>query len=279
MNCIFQFSFYEIYLLFIIYRLLTQRLILIRTGVLAGINVAGSVYMIVPLVMLTFKKEKKVLLFLLCAWLCIASAKRQAVGGMAIVSLFCIKDLYDTFFKKNKLYGILAVIFLMGSAYISRNYIHHAFDRLKQRQETIEERGGEIDSGRAELRRTAYTGFEEAEFSVKLFGGGTGTGTAYINRYLDQYRAPHCGFIEVLCDYGLIALSLYVAFFLALLFYTFRLSTWNLKLMWLAICGAFIFCNAISHAGNLNFIYLAIAIGYIHQLDRYEKAKQHLRHT
>ena len=268
-----------VYLLFVAYRLFTQRLILARVGIIAGINVAGSVYMIVQLIMLTFKKEKKVILFLICAWLCIASAKRQAVGGMAIVSLFCIKDLYDTFFKKNKLYGILAIVFLLGITYLNRNYVIHSFDRLKERQETIEEHGGELDSGRGELRRTAYMGFEEANFSTKLFGGGTGTGTSYINSYIGVSRAPHCGFIEVLCDYGLIGLFFFIGFFIALGFYGFQLSSWNLRLMWWAICCAFLFCNTISHPGNLNFLYLAIAIGYIYQLEKYEKAKQHIRNT
>lgn len=259
-------SLIYIFLIFVTYRLFTQKALLMRLGVSAGINVAAHTYMIIPLVMMVFKGKQRLFLYLLCAFVCIYSAKRQSVFGLSIVTLFSLKIIYDSYVHKRKILVLLLVfvVTLFGEKYIER-----IFSDLVHRQERLEEREDE-DSGRIGLWETALTGFQNADNTTRWFGGGPGTAKEYIGVFYYIARAPHNGFIQILCDYGYIGVALYVTFFLVLLAYVVKIRGLDNKLLYLSICMSWIFANIISHPGSLRFIFLAIGIGYLIYMQKYE---------
>ena len=253
-------------LVFLTYRLFTQKALLARLGMMAGINVAAHTYMLVPLVMLAFKGKTRLTLFFICGFICLYSAKRQSAVGMAIVTFFSLKILYQVYFRKRKL---LAILFLLAFFYLGSSYISRTYRDLFYRQERLVDKDN-VDSGRLILWQVAINGFQNADRVKQWFGGGPGTGKKYISEFFPIARAPHNGFIQVLCDYGYIGLAFYVLFFLTLLVYTFRVRGTDNRLIYLSICFSWIFANIISHPGSLRFIFLAIGIGFIFYRQYYE---------
>lgn len=258
-----------VFLVFITFRLFTQKALLARLGVSAGINVAAHTYMIIPLVMMVFKNRMRILLFVFCAFICLYSAKRQAVVGLAIVTLFSLKNVYQSYFRSQR---ILALLLLVPLFFFGIKYAKKVSNDLLHRQERLE-RNESIDSGRFDLWAVALDGFKYDNEMTHWFGGGPGTGKKYIGSYYPIARAPHNGFIQYLCDYGYIGLALYVLFFLILFGYVVKIRGMDNKLLYLSICSSWLFANMISHPGSVRFVFLAIGIGYIVYQQEHERNK------
>ena len=263
------------YLIYVTYRLFTQKALLMRLGISMGINMAASVYMIIPLVFLVFKGKLRTFLLLLCCFICLYSAKRQAVAGLAIVLFFSLKSIYQLYFQKRKLLAFIVIIPLL---LVSSDIVMSAAKDLLSRQELLEERD-DTDSGRLQLWAVAMSGFQNSDNATQWFGGGPGTGRKYIGAFFPIARAPHNGFIQVLCDYGYIGLIFYGLFFIFLLGYVLKVRGVDNKLHYLSICASWVFANAISHPGNLALVFLAIGVGYIFYLQDYEKSRNFSRDT
>lgn len=248
-----------VYLVFALYRLFTQKEIITRIGISAGVNAVSGAFMIAPLVLMAFRGKMRIVLFIVCGFICVYSAKRQSAAGMAIITFFNLKLIYKSYFHKRK---ILAAFSLIVVLFFGSSYIYKVFDDLNRRQEIRSEKE-DVDSGRALLWKAALDGFERSDNSTKWVGGGPGAGRKYIGEYYPIARAPHNGFIQVLCDYGYIGLFLYSLFFLVLLGYVVKVKGMDNKLLYLSICFAWIFKNVISHPGGLTLIFLSIGVGYI----------------
>ena len=249
-----------VYLAFIIYKMSVQKNILTVEGIVAGINVAGSVYMIVPLILLSFHNKWRIIVFCVCFFVCILSAKRQAALGMFIISFFSMSNLLKNFWRNFKFKGVVIVfiaLFCFGSTILS------SFDDLIARQERIEEVDGSIDSGRSDLRRAALIGYANANVMAQFFGGGVGTGGLYIKEYYGKFNYPHCGFIEILCDYGIVGLMSFILFLYSLIRQSFRLKNNEYRLIGISCVVALVFISSISHIGNMNLLYISTALGYI----------------
>lgn len=256
-----------VFLIFISYRLITQKALIRSLGISMGINAAAMVYMIIPLIMMSFKGKLRFFLFLFCVFICIYSAKRQAVVGLLIVSLFSLKILYQAYVHKRRF--IMIIVFIIA-LYLGSGYIERMFYDVIHRQERLVEREDE-DSGRFALWTVAMSGFQNSDNTTQWLGGGPGTGRKYIGAFYPIARAPHNGYIQVLCDYGYIGLIFYGLFFLVMLGYVFKVKGVDNKLIYLSICFSWIFANSISHPGSLRFIFLAIGIGYIFYKQNYER--------
>ena len=168
-----------VFLVFILYRLFTQKALLARLGVSAGINVAAHTYMIIPLVLLVFKDKMRIIMFFICAFVCLYSAKRQSAVGLAVVSLFSLKMLYQSYFQKHKYISLLLLVPLL---YGGLKYGQKISYDLRHRQERLEFRE-DIDSGRFDLWAVALDGFKYDEKISHWFGGGPGAGKKYIGSY------------------------------------------------------------------------------------------------
>ena len=256
-----------VFLVFITFRLFTQKALLARLGMSAGINVAAHTYMLIPLVMLVFKDRMRIFMFLICAFICLYSAKRQSAVGLAIVTAFSIKMIYQSYFRNHKR---LALILLIPILYFGYKYVNKVSNDLILRQERLE-RNESIDSGRFDLWAVALDGFKNDNEVSHWFGGGPGAGKRYIGAYFPIARAPHNGFIQYLCDYGYIGLALYILFFLILFGYVIKIRGIDNKLIYLSICSSWLFANMISHPGSVRFVVLAIGIGYIVYQQEHER--------
>ena len=247
---------------FLMYRTITQKAILSEWGITAGINVAGSAYMLIPLVLYAFKGKFRLLMLLVCAFICVYSAKRQAVLGLGIILLFVSKDLIRLYFKQFRFYGILLII---AAVIWGNDYVNSAFEDLFTRQEEIEDTGGPVDSGRSELRAAAMEGYKEASFSSQFFGGGTGVSSKYVEIHTGTYNAPHCGFIQILCDYGIVGLAIFLFFFFNLLKWSTNFRRFSQdQLVYLSLVLVWINFNIVSHASNMFAVYLSMAYAYLY---------------
>lgn len=256
-----------VFLVFVTYRLFTQKALLRSLGISMGINAAASTYMIIPLIIMAFKGRIRFFLFLFCAFICIYSAKRQAVVGLVIVSFFSLRILYQAYVHKRRF--IMIILFFIA-LYLGSGYLERMFYDIVHRQERLVEKEDE-DSGRFALWAVAMSGFQNSDNTTQWFGGGPGTGRKYIGAFYPIARAPHNGYIQVLCDYGYIGLIFYGLFFLVMLGYVFKVKGVDNKLIYLSICFSWIFANSISHPGSLRFIFLAIGIGYLFYKQNYER--------
>lgn len=249
--------------IFVIYRLITQKIILSYEEIIAGINVAGSTYMLAPLILFVFKGKYRMIMLLVCLFICLYSAKRQAVLGILIVLLLSSKDIIVSYFRQFKLWGvciILAAILLGG-----HKYMDSVVSDLINRQDYIESNELSQDSGRADLRNAALKGYKQADGITQIFGGGVAVSSLYIKNNLGQYNAPHCGFVEVLCDYGIIGEIMFISFFFYLLKWSRnfdRFSKW--QLLYFSVVMIWIFFNIVSHVVNNFAIYLSITFGYLY---------------
>ena len=228
---------------------------------IGAVNAAGSAYTLVPLIILILKGKTKFFGYFICLIICAWSQKRQCLLGFALVSLFLIKDLYLAYFKTFKFSGIIILLFVF---IFSSTIFTTIFSGILERQQYLEEHFESSDSGREELRDYALTGFLDAPLSDIVWGGGPGTGGRYIESKLGFFNMPHCGFIEILCDYGLVGFILYFLFFIQIIKLSFKFPRNSIsRRLLLGILFAWLMVNIFSHAGNVWITLFCISISCI----------------
>lgn len=252
------------YLLFVTYRSVTQKAILRDAEILGGINVAGSIYMIVPLIMLTVKNKWKVFLFGYCVLIAIYSAKREAVAGMAIVFFFMFYDFIKEFFRKNKARNFLLLFLFLIGLYFGKGFLEKLSQDFRARNEYFVETGADVDSGREILREAAMVGFENASIAQQFFGGGAGQAKRYIIETIANPRFPHNGLIELTCDYGYLGGCMFVFFFISIFLLSRKMVDRKNKFICYSILASWCLSFYVYHAANLILIYFAISIGYLY---------------
>lgn len=251
-------------LAYFFYALFLQRNYFMAEDVIGASNAATSAYMLLPIIFLFSKRKMKILFYIICLLICAWSQKRQSLLGFGIISLFLIIDLIKTYFHAFKIMGIIYLIVALFCGTVIFNYL---FSGVIERHEYLESKES-VDNGREELRQLAIIGFKEASTVDKIFGGGPGTGGRYIESKTGMYIYPHCGYIEIMCDYGIIGFILYIFFFWRLFItaINYPRKTLSRKLL-LAICVSWAFVSFYSHAGGIWFIFYSIAIGIIVNFD------------
>ena len=232
---------------------------------ISGVNAAGSAYMLVPLIMIALKGKVKIVGYILCLVACAFSQKRQALVGFTTISIFLIMDLIKDYFRVFRFIGVICVVLaIMFSGVI----VNSVFSGIIERQQYLNEKDDITDSGRSEIWSIALDGYVEAPLVDQIFGGGPGAGARYVEERVNWFVMPHNGFIEVLCDYGIVGLIFYVFLFISLFRFPFRYPRSSLqRRLLLGVILAWIVANAISHAGNVWIAFLGITVGYMVNLD------------
>ena len=228
---------------------------------IGAVNDAGSAYMLVPLIALVMKGKMKFFWYLLCLVICAWSQKRQALLGFATISIFILFDLIKYYFKNFKFTGIILILIVI---LFSGVIVNGVFSGIMERQQYLNERD-DSDSGRYFIWKSALEGFSEAPTINKVFGGGPGAGGRYVEeRSGGWFVMPHNAFIEVMCDYGLIGLTIFLLFFFLLVKMAFNFPRESIqrKLLYCIII-TWLVTNMVSHAGRIWLIYFSIAIGII----------------
>lgn len=181
----------------------------------------ADVYYIVgllPLVMLYLPKKYSIIPFLI-ALICVAmTGKRGAFVALAgIFTVYYLIPYYSGRKKKgNIIWRILLIVIIVAiSYYVLMRFIGRYNLNIINRFDTLEEDGG---SGRLiRWGRILAMLNEDTSFFQFLFGHGHG----YIFREIGGHA--HNDFLEFLCDYGIIAVILYVVFFVAMFREGFRM--------------------------------------------------------
>lgn len=260
LGIIYKFSKYLIFIAFIffIYSIIIEYSYLQSINRIGAVNEAGSVYMLLPLIVIVFKGKPKIIAFLLCLMLCAWSQKRQALLGMGVSSLFLLMDIIKDYFKSFKILGIIIVVV---SIIFSSVIFSNLFSGIIERQQYLNEKSDITDNGRSILWGTAIDGYLEAPLADKIIGGGASASGRYIESKTTIFMMPHNGFIEILCDYGLIGLICFLLFLFYILRLCFKFHRGSdYRKYTLTILMAFIVNNTFSHAGNIWAIFLCIAL-------------------
>lgn len=230
-------------------------------GTIGAVNEAGSAYMLLPLIVVVLKGKPKIITFLLCLVVCAWSQKRQALLGMGVSSLILVLDLSREYFKSFKVVGVVLIIF---SILFSSVVISNLFSGIIERQQYLNEKSDVADNGRTYLWEIAIDGYIDAPVVEKIIGGGPSASGRYIEQKTSVFMMPHNGFIEILCDYGIIGLICFIAFLVSLLRLCFRFPQGSeFRKFSFAILMSFIVSNTFSHAGNIWVLFLCISIGII----------------
>lgn len=241
-----------------IYSIVLEKRYFQSIDLISAVNAAGSAYMLIPLILIALKGRARIIAYLICLIICAWSQKRQCLLGFAIISIFLIYDLAKSYFRT---FNIMGVFYLLLALLFSSAIISRVFSGIIERQEYLNSKG-DIGNGRNVLRLLAWQGYQEAPFSTQLFGGGPGTGGRYIEQRLGSFYMPHCGFVEVLCDYGLVGSILYGLFFLAVfrMALSFPRKSIARKIL-LGVFFSWVMVNCFSHAGNIWLMCFCMTIG------------------
>ena len=158
----------------------------------------------------------------------------------------------------------MGLIYLLLAFAFSTVIVDKVFSGIIERQQYLSEKSDHADSNRSLIWEMALDGYEGAPMVDKIFGGGPGTGARYVQLKAGWFVMPHNGFIEVMCDYGIVGLALYIAFFITLLIVSLKHPRGSIeRKMLLGITVAWIMSNLVSHAGRVWAMYCCIALGYI----------------
>ena len=200
------------------------QLVNLKRGLEDTTNAIYCLVSIVPFLMLL--KQKWLRLFLLIiAFVCtLYSNKRGAAIVMALAMIPTISNVFEGMQnKRSKRFLIIAtgiaivyLLYYIGGAYLN--------GRLFERFKEVEETGG---SGRSEIWANVLDAYNSSNFGEQLLGHGH-----YAVSSLGNATAAHNDFLDVLYDYGLVGLFVYVMIHLSLIAKIFKLRKTKNAIMW-----------------------------------------------
>lgn len=191
-------------------------------GLETSTNAIYCLMTIVPFIL--FLKNKKLgLILLLITLVCtVFSNKRGATIIMALILIPAMNNFFSMIKRKgirNLLVVLIGVIFVISFFYIGNTYLG---GRLIKRFNEVEETGG---AGRLWIWTDVLNKYQESSLLEQLFGHGhcavAGLGWA---------AAAHNDFLEVLYDYGILGLMIYIAIHVSLIKKTIKLRKSNNQL-------------------------------------------------
>lgn len=225
-----------------------------------GNNVIFYMFTLIPFILLIKNRKWQLLLMIFVSVLVVVSYKRSAIIGMFLILTVFI---YFSFLKssRNMLQNIFITIFGV-SLFVSILFVANRFtDGISaERLSNLQEDGG---SGRlsrwSKLDTTLKTTYSPGDW---IKGKGFRFSEIAMNK---RSGTAHNDFLEVLCDYGLIGLSLYVYFHLLVLkrmIFLIRIKS-EYRLSYISSYIIFFVMSMVSHLiiYPTYFIYLAIYWG------------------
>ena len=231
---------------------------------LAAINYIYYLVILLPLLILLPNKLIKNLLILLIGAITIISVKRTAI---AIFLVSVLTYVYFTYFKNSQLLWykkIVISVLILGSTIAIFNYLNNSVDGfIVKRFANIEEDRG---SGRFDVYENVIKLQTKLPFENWILGKGHNA-VIKENNILAHPVSAHNDFLEVLYDYGIFALIIYILihFFLLKRVYLFYKNKDVFFISYLVSYIIFFFMSMFSHLilYNSYFIYLAIYWGSI----------------
>lgn len=193
-------------------------------GMEAATNAIYCLVTIVPFLMFLKKKWLRLVLLLIVFVSTVFSSKRGATIIMMIALIPTMNSVFSG--MKNKrlkrtLIVVIGALIVFALFAVANTYVS---GRLLDRFSSIEETGG---SGRQMIWENTMDNFRTSSFSGQLFGHGP-RGV----QQLGMATAAHNDFLEVLYDYGILGLIVYLSIHVHLIRRTIRLKKTNNPLFW-----------------------------------------------
>ncbi len=226
-------------------------------------NAAYTLLYFLPLVLCIKKNSIKILGVLAILVAMMFSLKRGGLLSYALATAtYYIVYGFSVSDKKNRKRIIIGAMFSLIVIFYLFNYIDtFSGNAITERFQNIEEDQG---SGRVEIWNWIFDTYEYNVFSFDTLLGH-GWNAVLVNSGL---RSAHNDFLEILYDFGIIALSLYVIFWIKLVRYAIRLFKKNSEYAApLAALIVLILSNSmVSHVITYPkyFVLVMLVLGYIH---------------
>ena len=190
-------------------------------------NASVTFLMILPMLFLLKSNIQKWLSLLVCMFFLLMGVKRGNIFAAVIPIGLIIYSLF-----KNRRQGILKIILtfilLLVASYITYDWITSNDFLLYRVNKTIQ--------GNSSGRDVIYTGawhswYDSNNIITYLFGYGF---DATRHQILTMHRPAHNDWLEILVDYGLVGVLLYLAIFMTLLHQIKQIQSYKMKLLLLS---------------------------------------------
>lgn len=186
-----------------------------KIGMESATNAIYCLISIVPFILFMKKKSISILLLFITFVCTVFSNKRGATIIMALILIPTINAVFSNIkkkFFKNILVISVGILIVWSFIYIGNSYVG---GRLLMRFNEIDESGG---AGRLEIWTYVLSYFQNSSFIEQLFGHGHRA----VNN-IGWASAAHNDFIEVLFDYGIVGLIVYLLIHFVLINRAFQL--------------------------------------------------------
>ena len=186
------------------------------------------VILLLPLFFMSSKGSRKYFVLFLVLMATVLSYKRTALLSVVLVCLICLY--YDFLKQKRNITKNLIVLFIIASLFILSFSFFDDYTGgiVSSRVESIQEDNG---SGRLDIYQSLINAFSGLRLEQMVFGFGYNHVLTSGFAHADGHNvSAHNDFLEVLFDFGIVGLFLYLIFIFRLFKTTMLCKTFNSKL-------------------------------------------------
>lgn len=238
-----------------------QSILMLIGGTEFGRDSVLAISVFLPLVLMLKGKYTKLILLIMVLYWSVISAKRTAVLCAALALLFfLLSEILNVNVRKTYKFMALSIL-LIGAGFISYNkypeFASHV-DIVLERFDNPEE--NESNNERIDMYQGTLNAYDSSSLFEQLFGHG------YKAIEKDLYGRPtHNDLLEILYDYGVVALLLYVLFLIGLVYRgikAFIINRSNVYLLF-AVCNFLLLSMMNCMITNPAFVFVNLfCIGY-----------------
>lgn len=238
-----------------------QSILMLIGGTEFGRDSVLAISVFLPLVLMLKGKYTKLILLIVILYWSVISAKRTAVLCAALALLFFLLSEILNFTTRKTYKFLILSILLLGAGFIS----YSKYPEFASQVDIVIERFDNAEENESNMERTdMYLGtlnaYDSSSLLERLFGHG------YKATEKDLYGRPtHNDLLEILYDYGVIALLLYLLFLFSLVYRgikAFIINRANVYLLF-AVCNSLLLSMMNCMITNPAFVFVNLfCMGY-----------------
>ncbi len=190
-------------------------------------NASVAMLMLMPMLFLMKNRIQKWITFFVCLFFILSSAKRGNILAAVIPSVLFVFSMFKDSRRSMMKMVLVLVVIVAGSIMTYRWIVNN--DYLMHRIEKTQE--GDA-SGRDRIYAAAWHAWLDSDNFANLLLGRGFDGTVGLES-TNHHRA-HNDWLEVLVDYGLLGVVLYLAVFIALFLQVRRIESFEMKMAFLS---------------------------------------------
>lgn len=226
------------------------------------INYVFYILVLLPIFMTIQNNRVRSILLLVVVATCFYSMKRSAI----IIAILCLIVYLFEYFRQSRKNAILKTLSLIALLLISIQIFQYMNERVEggitQRFESISDDRG---SGRLDIYEHVWYKYQQLSLPEQVFG--CGYNTIATKNIIGGHLSAHNDFLEVLYDYGLWGLIIYLFLWYHILkrYFLLRLSSSSLSMAYFMSIVIFVVLSLVSHLiiYPTYFICLTFFWGYV----------------